>query len=240
MTVPQTFEKNTSIFVYLKKNTTAGFRLCYFLDRRNCAAKAHWSISSILNPFLYLDRTWRKHENSTLVGTSEGRKNPQNNVWILLYPTSLRTQHWVTDTLETLQFDGCALYHFNNFVFCDIWCVFNLKWEWCFDQREQLVWYKGNLGTRRRWAVSFATWWLYSRRKENCTQWTGDWMGPRAVLDNAERENFLPLPGIKPQFVGRPTSAALKLIKRSSIYGSITSFESEAITFCQRKIIKFE
>jgi hypothetical protein len=100
MIIPQTFDKNTSIFFYLKTKKTAGFHLCYFLDRRNCAARAHRSISSILNPFLYLGSTWSKPENSTLVGTSEGEKKSQNNVWSLLHPTSLRTQHWVTDTLE--------------------------------------------------------------------------------------------------------------------------------------------
>jgi hypothetical protein len=56
-----------------------------------------------------------------------------------------------------------------------------------------------DLGIRWRRVVSFTPRHLYSRRERAPgTHWVGSWVGPRAGLDDVEK-NLFPLPGIEPR-----------------------------------------
>ena len=57
-----------------------------------------------------------------------------------------------------------------------------------------------SLSSRWGWVVSVAPHPLYPRQRP-CTYFTGDWMGPRACLDECEEENVLDPPGFKPLIV---------------------------------------
>jgi hypothetical protein len=54
-----------------------------------------------------------------------------------------------------------------------------------------------DLGSSRRWVVSFTPPPLYPEKGAPGTNWIGGWVGPRIVLDDAERREILPLPGLK-------------------------------------------
>jgi hypothetical protein len=49
-----------------------------------------------------------------------------------------------------------------------------------------------DIGTRRRWVVSFTSQWLYPRERAPGTHWIGSWVGPRAGLEAAEYIKSLP------------------------------------------------
>jgi len=66
------------------------------------------------------------------------------------------------------------------------------------------------LGTRHRWVVSFTPRPLYPTERGLGSHWLGDWM-----RKFGEAENFLPIPGIEPRFLGRP---ARSLVNKSITY----------------------
>jgi hypothetical protein len=77
--------------------------------------------------------------------------------------------------------------------------------------RHEGVWGSGcidphflDLGTSRRWVVSFMDRPLYPKERAAGTHWREDWVGPRCGLDDMEKWKFLPLLWLEPRPLGRP------------------------------------
>jgi hypothetical protein len=81
-----------------------------------------------------------------------------------------------------------------------------------------------DLGTRWRWVISFTFGPLYPRERYPCTHWIGDWVGPRAGLDEVMKRT-IPSPcrdsyprSSSPQ----PRAIPLSCLGSSSLHGVTT------------------
>jgi hypothetical protein len=75
-----------------------------------------------------------------------------------------------------------------------------------------------DLGTRWKWVVSFTPRPFHPRRKSAGTHWIGGWVGPKTGLDDVEKSEISPLPGLELRTLGRP-ARSLSLY-RLSYFGS--------------------